>query len=309
MNWTDLQHFLAVASGDGLSSAARNLGVSQVTVWRHIKRLEEVLQVRLFEDRKSGYVVSPAGRRLLETARRMEVELTATRQALSGSDAHLIGEVRLTAPEMVGSELLAENLSDFRARHPRLRIELVTGNPAVGLSRRETDIALRYDGSAQGDFLIARRFAVGFGVYATREYVTRNGAPEAIDRFDGHTLITFDDSPGHVAPARWQLKGGKGGEIAFRSNSLHARIAVAMVGTGCTLMPCILGDRHGDLVQVLSPRQVGSLELFVFINRRIQNSPRVSVTARFVVELLEARREALAGGESRSRLGTEFSAL
>ena len=163
MDWNDLQHFLAVTSGDGLSAAARNLGVSQVTVWRHIKRLEEVLQVRLFEDRKLGYGVSPAGKCLLETVRRMEVELSATRQALSRSDDHLEGEVRLTAPEMVASELLAENLSRFRARHPALRIELVTGNPAVGLSRRETDIALRYDGSAQGDFLIARRFAVGFG--------------------------------------------------------------------------------------------------------------------------------------------------
>ncbi|MEJ7932185.1 LysR family transcriptional regulator [Ramlibacter sp. AN1015] len=295
MNWNDVQHFLAVASGGGLPAAARNLGVSQVTAWRHVRRLEETLNVRLFEERKTGYVVSPEGQRLLESAQRMEAELARVREGLAGGPGEVAGEVRLTAPEVIASALLAERLTELHGEWPQLRIELVTGSPASGLIKRETDIALRYEDISHGDFVVEGSFSVGFGVYASAEYLERHGRPVAMDRFEGHTLIAFDDSPGHVAPARWDLRGGKGAAIVFRSNSVHARVAAARSGLGCTLLPCILGDGTPGLVRLLAPSDVGSLELSCMVNRRVQSSPRIGRAGDFVRRVLSGAAQRLAG--------------
>lgn len=219
MDRDDLRFFLAVASGGGFAAAAQSLRVSPVIVWRHIAALEQALEVRLFEDRKGGYALSAAGERLLETVRGIEGEVFRAREAISGAADALEGEVRVTAPKLIANKLLPANLHRIRDRYPELRIELITGTPTAGLSRHETDIALRFDGTPHGDFVIEPRVAVGFGIYAARPYLERHRLPPAIDRFDGHSLIAFDDTAGHVAPERWRYRGGKGAKISFRSNS------------------------------------------------------------------------------------------
>jgi molybdate transport repressor ModE-like protein len=287
--------FLAVATGGGLAAGARSLRVSPVTVWRHVAELEQVLQVRLFEDRKSGYVLSAGGERLLETARRIEGEVFRARRAISGAVECLEGEVRVTAPELLANKLLPANLHRVREPHPELRIELITGTPTAGLSRHETDIAMRFDGTPHGDFMIDRRVAVGFGIYAARSYLGRHGKPDALNRFDGYRLIAFDDSAGHVAPERWLYRGGKGAKISFRSNSLSARIAAAKAGHGCVLLPALIGDAEPGLWPVFSAKDVGSLDLFLFVNGRLRNSPRVEAVVRFIVDVLDTSKEALVG--------------
>lgn len=295
MNWNDVQHFLAVASGGGLPAGARDLGVSQVTAWRHIRRLEETLKLRLFEERKGSYEVSADGLLLLEAARRMELELQQARRALEGATDGPVGEVRITAPEVISSALLAGCLKRLQSIAPRLRVELVAGSPVMGLSRRETDVALRYEDQLHGDFVRDCSFQVGFGIYATPLYAERHGSPSRIDDFDGHTLITFDDTPGHIAPARWQVKGGKGATVVFRSNSVHSRMTAARSGMGCTLLPCVLGDQDSSLLRMLGPAQVGYLELIVFVNRRVHESPRVALVNTFIREVLQENVGLLAG--------------
>ena len=78
LSWDDLQFFLAVAREGQLSRAARLLGTSHVNVSRRIDRLEQALNTRLFERNPRGYEPTPAGRRLVEMAERLEGALTGT---------------------------------------------------------------------------------------------------------------------------------------------------------------------------------------------------------------------------------------
>jgi molybdate transport repressor ModE-like protein len=67
MGWDNLKVFLAVAAAGGLGGGARRLGVSQATVWRRIKALEDSLQTPLFERRAEGYALGAAGSALLRS--------------------------------------------------------------------------------------------------------------------------------------------------------------------------------------------------------------------------------------------------
>ncbi|MFX7918406.1 LysR family transcriptional regulator, partial [Acinetobacter baumannii] len=51
MDWTDLQHFLALAREGTLSAAARSLGVDHVTVARRVAALEASMSLKLVDRR------------------------------------------------------------------------------------------------------------------------------------------------------------------------------------------------------------------------------------------------------------------
>lgn len=295
MNWDDLRYFLAVASGGSLSAAARQMGVSQATVWRHVDSLESALGTRLFDHRRTGYRPSPAGETLLEKARQIEADIAGLREAVTGSAGPLAGEVRLTGPEFLATGLMTEALAEFCAGHPALRAELITGSPAAMLSRRETDIALLFDLPLRGDFAVERRILVGFGVYASHTYIEKHGRPAAVDAFVDHLLIDFDDSAGHVAPTRWLKTGGRGARIVFRSNSADARLTAAKAGHGIAMLPALNGNAEPGLVRLFGPDDLGRLELSLLVGERVRRTPCVKAVCDFVAETLAGHSAAIAG--------------
>ena len=63
-NWDDLRIFLAVAREGNLSAAARTLRVTQPTVGRRLRALEQRLAARLFDRLPEGFVAQLAVREL-----------------------------------------------------------------------------------------------------------------------------------------------------------------------------------------------------------------------------------------------------
>jgi DNA-binding transcriptional LysR family regulator len=61
MNWDDLRIFLSVARAGSLSAAARALKVSQPTVGRRLKALEDTLGTRLFDRLPEGFAPTSSG--------------------------------------------------------------------------------------------------------------------------------------------------------------------------------------------------------------------------------------------------------
>lgn len=70
MDTRRLRYALAVAEHLGFERAARALGVSQSTVSRGVDGLEQELGLTLFERSGSGARITPAGRLVLERAKR-----------------------------------------------------------------------------------------------------------------------------------------------------------------------------------------------------------------------------------------------
>ena len=61
LDWNDLRHFLAVARTGSTLAASKQLKVSQSTVSRRVTALEEMIGVKLFIRKSSGYSLTPRG--------------------------------------------------------------------------------------------------------------------------------------------------------------------------------------------------------------------------------------------------------
>ena len=128
-----------------LSLAAGILGISQPTLTSQISALENLLGLTLFERSRTGTLLSPQGKALLDAA---EEVLQASQRFSEIARDLSEGEVvtyRLGIPPTLGPYLLPFVLPDLHKRKPGLRFYVREGAPNAlqhGLLRGEYDLIL-----------------------------------------------------------------------------------------------------------------------------------------------------------------------
>jgi DNA-binding transcriptional LysR family regulator len=73
--WTELRIFLEVAKSKSFNKAAEELGISQPTVGRAVRRLETALNIKLLGAGARGVVLTPAGSRLARALESVDTEI------------------------------------------------------------------------------------------------------------------------------------------------------------------------------------------------------------------------------------------
>src|SRR3954466_14029323 len=121
--WELYRSFLAVFREGSLSGAARALGLTQPTIGRHVDALEAALGVSLFTRSQAGLIASEGASLLVPYAEAMASAADALQRAASGEAEDERGVVRVTASEMIGTEVLPSVLTAFREAHPRVVVE------------------------------------------------------------------------------------------------------------------------------------------------------------------------------------------
>ena len=156
LNWELCRSFLMVLREGNLSRAARALQLTQPTLGRHIDEIEKTLGVSLFTRSPQGLRPTEEAVQLKPHAEAMAAAAEALVRAASGGPGETRGSVRVTVPELIGTELMPSILTSFRAAHPAIAIELVLTNATENLLEREADVAVRLVPPAQGA-LLARK--------------------------------------------------------------------------------------------------------------------------------------------------------
>ena len=162
LDWSNLQHFLALATTDSLPKAAERLGVNRTTVSRRITDLEKAFGATLFERRGRNLVLTQSGRDVLAVAEGIDGALQGLGRRVFGRDERIEGTIRVTLTSGV-AKLIASDVAAFMAQHPRLIVEMNVTNSAEDLELMEADIAIRLTESPPGDarWAQARRSELG----------------------------------------------------------------------------------------------------------------------------------------------------
>ncbi|EPX77746.1 LysR family transcriptional regulator [Litoreibacter arenae] len=279
-NWDDLRVFLAVARAGSLSGAARSLGVNHSTVFRRIAGLEETMGVRLFERLPTGYVLTAAGEETLGIVERIEEDVTTLDRTVTGQDLRLSGTVRITAIDMLAFWLLPDHLARFRESYPGIEVEIVVGNEALDLSRRETDLALRI-GNTPPETLVGRRVGrLHFAVYGAPEYCASHPNTD----LSTHDWIGFDSA--HAPLTREVEKLVPGIRPAIRSNSVACAVRLAKAGLGLAVLPCAIADLKPDLIRAAELPGVFGLDLWLLTHEDLRHTARIRAVLEFLTPAL-----------------------
>ncbi|WP_433506356.1 LysR family transcriptional regulator [Pseudonocardia halophobica] len=130
------EYFLAVVEHGGVTRAAQALYLAQPSLSEAIRRLEEELGVVLFERSGRGLVPTPAGRALVEPARRIVADVERARRTVEEVVALRAGELVIAAVPALAVDPLPELAAALRRRLPGVRLVLLDGT-AEGV---ETDL-------------------------------------------------------------------------------------------------------------------------------------------------------------------------
>jgi len=293
VDWNDLKYFLEVARGGSLTRAADVLRVSQSTVGRRIAELESRLATRLFARHQTGYFLTDEGRELLGRAEAAEDNMLAFERGASGLAPAVSGIVRLATTENLATDLVIPALPRFVARHPQLRLEIVTTTATVELGRRDADLALRVVRPSQGNLKMRRLGEMTHGVYGHRDYLARHPARDG-DPLAGRAVVTWDEAHAHLPAARWLAQRAPDAHIVLTASTLRAQIAAVRAGLGLAVLPDFLAT-DPDFVRVLAPDEVFSDGVWLVMHADLAASNRVRAVADFLAETVAQARGRLAG--------------
>ncbi len=290
-NWNDLRYLLAISRTRRLTLAARHLGVDDTTVSRRLSAVQTAAGRRLYQRLADGtFELTAAGASLVQVAERTERELAALdgKGAATGYAAgDIAGVVRLTTVPYVMNRILVPRLAGLTQRHPALRLELVSDLRDLSLTRRETDVALRFARPRSGGHRVTAQCVgrMAFGIYGAAQ--ATSGALQPLP------WITYEDAMSHLPQARWlEAMARKSGEspAPFCVNDVEAAHEAVAAGCGRTLLPAAVAKQDPRLKRLPAPRglPLPTRELWLLVPRELATLPRTQAVRRWVEKTLSA---------------------
>ena len=153
---TQLRYFANAAERRSMTEAARELFVAQSAVSAAIGQLEQQIGTQLFiRQRSKGLVLTQAGVQLLGDVRALMLGLDQAIDAARGMDNQVRGTIRLACFVTLAPFILPEVISQARAAHPYLDIEVDE------VDAEEAREALR---SGRAELSVGYDFAYGDGI-------------------------------------------------------------------------------------------------------------------------------------------------
>ena len=285
IGWELYRSFLGVLREGSLSGAARQLGITQPTVGRHIAALETALGVVLFTRSPNGLLPTAVARTLRAHAETMERTAAALERAASAQGDEVRGVVRVSASEVVGVEVLPPILTQLRQAHPHLKVELVLTNRLSDLLQLEADIAVRMVRPSQEQLLARRIGLIEVGLHARDDYLQRHGTPLDMRDLASHSLIGFDQENAFIRSLA--IQGFERSAFACSSDSDLAQLALIRAGAGIGGCQVQLAKRDPRLRRVLPEGFALMLDTWVTMHEDLRNSPRCRVMFDALVEGLQ----------------------
>ncbi len=161
MELKQLRYFLAIAEEEHFGRAARRLRVAQPALTRHMHKLEEELQVGLFDRLPRGIRVSAAGRALQEDARRLLADLDQVIRHVQLVGRGKMGVLRLGYIEVAGWHgIVPDSIREFTASAQEVRVEptaMASLEQLAAIRERKLDAGFLYNAPKDDVDMVVQR--------------------------------------------------------------------------------------------------------------------------------------------------------
>jgi len=220
---------VAVVEAGGYAQASERLHRTQSTVTYTIKKLEDLLGVKVFELRGRKAALTPNGQVMYRRGKALVDEAARLERVAAGLARGLEPEIRLAVDIIFPTWLLLDCFAEFGRDHPDTRIELiesVLGGTEEALSEGRVDIAI--GGLVPGGFLADPLMQVRFICAATPNHpLHRLGRQLTLDDLHQHRHLVVRDSGAQRSRA-----GGWLNETRWTMSNKATSIRAACMGLG-----------------------------------------------------------------------------
>jgi LysR family transcriptional regulator, regulator of abg operon len=219
MQLAQLRVLCAIAEAGSIRGAARTLHLSQPSVTKSLRALEQDLDVMLVNRSSQGIVLTDAGKAVLPRARAVQAEVQKAREEVDRLQGRNVNSVGVGVASVIGAWLIPPVLARYGREHLDTAVRVLEGT-------QETLLPMLRDGSL--DFAVCLRLeheeSRGFNIRALARFrltvVGRKGHP-----------LRHARSLQELHAAHWIMtrSRGRGGvlEQAFASEGLEIPASAA----------------------------------------------------------------------------------
>ena len=292
-NWDDIRLFLALAREGSARSAAESLGVSHTTISRRTDQLETDLGTRLFDRDVTGYRLTAEGETMMASALRAEDALLTAERQLQGRDAQLSGEIRLTTPDILVTNLIMHDLVDFSREYPEIDLNVIISYDVFDIARREADIAIRFIGPGRSppEDLVGRRLVVSSSCYyVADDYLA---AHDPWDKASGARWIGWNDEerfPDWVKDSPFPSIPAYG-----KFNNALLQLEAAKQGMGIVTLPCFVGDATDGLCRIPGTEPYENYAIWLLSHPDLRDAARLRIFRKFITQVIERKKQLITG--------------
>ncbi len=236
MDLKQLTYLLAVRDAGSFTKAANGLHVAQPAISMAIAKLEQQLELRLFDRQDRNVRLTPEGEVLCRHAERLLRQMHQAEAEMAELKGLERGEVRIGIPYMMGSYYFPPILMAFKHRYPGLKIRVEEAGTRELLSRMvdgSLDLAILITSdlppALEGAQLLREEMLMVVG----EEHPLRQARSVSLSEFFSQELAMFRRGFYHREHMEALAQGlGCEPDIAFESNLIPLLKAVVKEGKG-----------------------------------------------------------------------------
>jgi DNA-binding transcriptional LysR family regulator len=283
-----LEEFILVAQYESFSNAALELRVSKSHISKQITRLEDSLQVRLFNRTTRKITLTEAGKTLYGKSKNLLSDLSLIYEEVSQSQKEPKGTIRISVAGAFAEDHLSKCFSEFLKKYRNVGIEVVFNDKFVDLIEDGFDLAIRY-GELQSSSLISKKIASRQEfICATPEYLLSNGTPTTPKDLENHNCLIGQTD-------RWIFKTKQKNKSirvkgTWRSNNPRATATAACSGLGIAKLPgayVIDALKHKKLIALLEDHTEKEQNIWILYPQKNYLPQKVRVLIDFLTIYFE----------------------
>jgi len=191
-----MRTFVRVAERGSLSAVARELGLGQSTVTRHLRELEEAVGVPLLSRTTRRVTMTDEGSRYYANSVQILRLVEQAGDEARGTRGASAGTIRISCTAAFGVLHASRLIFAFQDRHPDIAVDLSLTDERVDLVREGVDIPLRLGPLTDSSMKLralgqSRRLLV-----AAPDYLAARGTPSVPQDLSGHEGIRMSNIAG-----------------------------------------------------------------------------------------------------------------
>ncbi|TDR32706.1 LysR family transcriptional regulator [Hydromonas duriensis] len=251
MNLKNLNAFIALVQCKSFTAAADALCVTQPTISKQLRQLEDALEVKLFIRQGHHLELTPAGQVLYEKGEEILYKTKQLKLELNEFKNHITGKIKLGLPPTVGSFFFGPLLAKFGVMYPGIQIQLIEdgaealtkqvldGHVDVAVAMLPTHSMLNFH-----EFICDDLYFISLkpSSWQAREVVKLEDITEEEFVLFNENFMLSTQLASAFSLRKRPLK------VNARSSNWQFLVALVQAGRGCTVLPDTIAKQLDDSI-------------------------------------------------------------
>ncbi|GFO69632.1 LysR family transcriptional regulator [Geomonas limicola] len=292
MDVRQLRYFLEVAKARNFTKAAETLHIAQPAVSMAIRKLEEELELTLFNRQDKKVSLTAEGEIFLPHAQRILDDLQAAEQEMGELRGLTKGEVRIGIPPMISAYFFPDIIRDFQRRYPELSLSVLgegAGRIQKLIAQGELDMGVVAGESFPENLEVRRFLREEIVVCVPLDHPFAQRSSVTLAEFIREPLVFYKE--GYYIREFFLdvLKGtGAAPNIVFETNLFSLVKSLVRNGTGISIFLRMVVSADQDLAAVSFDPPL-YLDLLIAWKKQVYLSRANRAFADFLLQQIEGR--------------------